>query len=423
METGNLLMILLMLILSAFFSGSEMAFLASNKLVLEINRKRHPRVSRIIDLFMAKPGVLIATILVGNNIALVIYGLVFNETFDPYFTQYISSSTLLLLVQTIASTIVIIVVSEFLPKTLMQANPTFMLCVLALPLFFFYIVFYPIGYTMQKLAQFIMRKVFGAKESQDDERVLMPGRVDLDNLLSKQAETTKEATDSAITQEAKLMKNALDFSKIKVRDCAIPRTEIVAVDIEDSVEELHAKFIESHYSKILVYEDTIDNIIGYVHVSEMFKGQKTIRSMMSPIAIITETMGANKLLKQFTDQHKSIALVVDEFGGTAGMVTLEDVLEEIFGEIDDEHDVAEYAEEKISDDEYVFAGRLEIDYINEKYGLKLPSSDEYDTLAGLVLSISHSIPEQGEEFEIEGFKFVVLEASNAKIEKVKVLCD
>ncbi len=422
METENLLLILLMLVFSAFFSGGEMAFLASNKLVLEINRKRNPRISRIIDIFMAKPGILIATILVGNNIALVVYGLIFNETFDPIFTQHISGSTALLLVQTITSTIIIIVTAEFLPKTLIQSNPTLMLCLLALPLLFFYIIFYPIGYVMQKTAHAIMRKFFGDEQAQDDS-VFLPGRVDLDNLLSKQVDTPNDEGDSVITQEAKLMKNALDFSKIKVRDCAIPRTEIVAIDIEDPLEELHQKFIESHYSKILVYQETIDNIIGYVHVSEMFKGSKTVKSMMSPIAIVPETMGANKLLKQFTEQHKSIALVVDEFGGTAGMVTLEDVLEEIFGEINDEHDEVEHYEEKISEKEYILSGRLEIDYINEKYDIELPTSDEYDTLAGLILNVSHSIPEKGEEFEIEGFKFTILEASTSKIEKVKVLCD
>lgn len=422
MDYSNIALILLMLLFSAFFSGGEMAFLASNKLLLELNRKRYPRLSAIIDIFMAKPGILIATILVGNNVALVIYGLVFNQTFDPLFSQYLTGSTSLLLVQTLTSTIVIIVTAEFLPKTLIQLNPSLMLNLLALPLFFFYIVFYPIGYGMQKLAHLIFRLLFGTAPSPANEN-LMPGRVDLDDLLSKQAETVNDETSQLITQEAKLMKNALDFSKIKVRDCFVPRTEIVAVEIDDEVSELHAKYIESHYSKILVYKKSIDNIVGYVHVSEMFKDAKSIRSMMTPIAIIPETMGANKLLRQFTDQHKSIALVVDEFGGTAGMVTLEDVLEEIFGEIDDEHDVEEYEEKKISDNEYMLSGRLEIDYINEKFDIDLPTSDEYDTLAGLILSVSQSIPEVGERIEWKNYVFTIVEASNSRIDKVQLHID
>lgn len=417
MDYTNLLWIVLMLLFSAFFSGGEMAFLASNKLLLELNRKRYPRMSRIIDIFMARPGILIATILVGNNVALVIYGLVFSETFDPFFSQYVSGSTALLLVQTLVSTIIIIVTAEFLPKTLIQLNPSLMLNILALPLLFFFVVFYPIGYAMQKTASFIIRHIFGSAPSAQTNN-LMPGRVDLDNLLSRQSETTNDEDGQLVSQEAKLMKNALDFSKIKVRDCFVPRTEIVAVEIDDEVSELHAKYIESNYSKILVYQYTIDNIVGYVHVSEMFKGAKSIRNMMSPIAVVPETMGANKLLNLFTEQHKSIALVVDELGGTAGMVTIEDVLEEIFGEIDDEHDVEVYVEDKLSDTEYMLSGRLEIDYINDKFDLDLPTSDEYDTLAGLILSVSRSIPEKGEKIEMPNFCFTIMEASNARIDKV-----
>lgn len=411
-------MIIAMLILSAFFSGSEMAFLASNKLVMEINRKRYPRISKITDIFVGNPGTFIATILVGNNVAMVIYGLAFGDLFSPFFTAHVSdNASLLLLSQTIVSTIIIIVTAEFLPKTVIQTNPSGMFNFLAIPLMFFYVIFYPIARFMNMSAHFFITKILRSKIKADEQ--IMPGRIDLDNLLSEQAEVAQEA-EGEITQEAKLMKNALDFSKIKVRDCAIPRTEIVAIDLDSTVDELNKQFIETGYSKVLVYEDTIDNIIGYVHVSAMFKGAKSIKSMMNPILVVPETMSANLLLKQFTGQHKSIALVVDEFGGTAGMITMEDVLEEIFGEIDDEHDVVEYVEKVVCEGEYIFSSRLEIDYLNDKFGLKLPVSDDYDTLSGLILSISQSIPRQNEIVETDGFTFRILKASNSRIDKVKV---
>jgi len=397
-----------------------MAFLASDKLVMEINRKRFPRMSKITDIFMANSGVLISTILVGNNIAMVIYGLAFSELFGPFFTsRFTDNATVLLFCQTIVSTIIIIVTAEFLPKTLIQINPSVMLNVLALPLMFFYVLFYPLGRGMQLAAHFFITKVLRSKAAVSNEP-LLPGRVDLDNLLSTQVEVVAES-DSDVSQEAKLMKNALDFSKIKVRDCFIPRTEIAAIDIDESVDELDKMFIETGYSKILVYEDSIDNIIGYVHVSGMFKDAKSIKSMMTPIVVVPETMSANLLLKQFTGQHKSIALVVDEFGGTAGMITMEDVLEEIFGEIADEHDTVEYVEKKIDENEYIFSGRLEIDYLNEKYDLDLPVSDDYDTLAGLILNTTQSIPARDEMVKVDGFTIRILVAGKAKIEKVKLI--
>lgn len=408
-----------MLLLSAFFSGGEMAFLASDKLVMEINRKRFPRMSKITDIFMANSGVLISTILVGNNVAMVIYGLAFSDMFGPFFTsRFTDNATILLLCQTILSTIIIIVTAEFLPKALIQINPSMMLNILALPLMFFYILFYPIGRAMQLLAHFFINKILHSKTTSTVEPFL-PGRTDLDNLLSRQADATQE-TVSDVIQEAKLMKNALDFSKIKVRDCFVPRTEIAAIDIEESVDTLDKMFIETGYSKILVYQDTIDNIVGYIHVSGMFKRAETIKKMMIPIVVVPETMSAKMLLKLFTGQHKSIALVVDEFGGTAGMVTMEDVLEEIFGEIDDEHDTVEYVE-KIVDDGFIFSGRLEIDYLNEKYDLDLPTSDDYDTLAGLILNTTKSIPARDEVIKIDGFIIRILVVGKAKIEKVKLI--
>ena len=419
-----------MLLLSAFFSGSEMAFLSSNKLMIELNRKKAPRTAKIIDLFMSDSGTLIATILVGNNIALVVYGLVFAPLFAPFLGEAVTgSASLSLLLQTITSTIIIIVTAEFLPKALMQHNPTGMLTLLAMPLMLFYIILYPIARAMQWLAHLFITKVL-RHDIPDGEDNILPSRVDLDQLLSDQAEAAVDsAVDDEVVQEARLMKNALDFGMVKVRDCTIPRTEIEAVDVTDSVDELRDKFIKTGFSKILVYEDTIDNIIGYVHVSSLFAGRgkvkkkqfDNIRSMMISIAVVPETMEARTLLKRFTSEHKSIALVVDEFGGTAGMVTFEDVLEEIFGEIDDEHDVPEYVERQIAEGEYAFSGRLEIDYLNEKYNLNLPVSDDYDTLAGLILNETGSIPRAGDVVETEAFEFRILVASHARIDTIKVI--
>lgn len=417
--TSLICILLIMLFFSAFFSGSEMAYLSSNRLDLEINRKKHPRSARIIDIFTADSSTLIATILVGNNIALVIYGLMFDRLMQPVISEHITTSdSLSLLIQTVLSTIVIIIAGEFIPKTIIQINPSRMLSILAMPLMFFYIIFYPIARGMQACAHFFITKIL-RKPVDDDNANILPSRIDLDNFLTNQSENTNN-TESEVAQEAKLMKNALDFGKIKVRDCAIPRTEIEAVDITDSIEELNNTFIRTGYSKILVYEESIDNIIGYVHASSMFKNPTDIRSIMYPIAVVPETMEAKMLFKRFTGEHKSIALVVDEFGGTAGMVTLEDVLEEIFGEINDEHDTPDYIEKVCAEGEYIFSGRLEIDYLNDKYNLNLPTSDDYDTIAGLILSITESIPAQEETIDAQDFEFKILVATQARIETVKL---
>lgn len=417
--SSSVLVILLMLFCSAFFSGGEMAFLASNKLMLELNRKRYPRMSRIIDIFMLKPDLLISTILVGNNVALVVYGLEFGNLFGPMIEHYISNEpSVVLLVQTLISTVIIIVTAEFLPKTLIQFNPSLMLNIFAPLLLVFYILFYPVAVFMQLSAKFFIKYILRSK-CVDNSTAMMPCRVDLDNLLKGQTENANENNDN-VSQEAKLMRNALDFSNIKVRDCAVPRTEIVAVSIDSTMSELKDIFVESRYSKILVYEETIDNIVGYVHVSEMFKNSSSVRESMTPIEVVPETMSGNDLLKLFKGKHKSMALVVDEFGGTAGIVTLEDVLEEIFGEIDDEHDDVEYEEQQLSENEYLFAGRLEIDYLNDKYQLDLPISEEYDTLAGLVLDATGTIPEKGDFIKVNGFEIVVEESSMSKVDKLRV---
>lgn len=413
----SITIIILTLLLSAFFSGSEMAFLTSNKLIIEINKKKYPTISRIIDRFNNRPGIFISTILIGNNVALVIYSLEMGKLLTPFLVSMGAGDSAIMLTQTITSTLIILITAEFLPKTLIQINPSMVLNIIALPLMFFYAIFYPISRFTQWTTHLILNKILRLPDNHKKEKLIL-GRIDLDNLLTKQQALSSSPKD--LPQEVKLLKNALDFNKVKIRECAIPRTDIVAVEVNDTIENLKQKFIVSGFSKVMVYRDSIDNIIGYVHVSELFKAPKRIRNMMNPISVVPETMGANKLLELFTEQHKSIALVVDEFGGTAGIITLEDILEEIFGEIDDEHDTPEYTEEMVSPSEYRFSARLEIDYLNEKYNMDLPVSEEYETLAGMILYYNQSIPKAGDQLVIGSFNVQIVEATNTRIEEVKI---
>ncbi len=413
----SITIIILSLVLSAFFSGSEMAFLTSNKLIIEINKKKYPTISKVIDRFNNHPGIFISTILIGNNVALVVYSLEMAKLLSPFLNTLGANDTAVMLTQTVVSTLIILITAEFLPKTLIQIYPSMMLNIIALPLMFFYALFYPISRFTQWISHLILNRLFRINKNPKNEKLIL-GRIDLDNLLTKHQ--AQSSSRNNLPQEVKLLKNALDFTKVKIRECTIPRTDIEAIEINDTIENLKQKFISSGFSKVMVYRDSIDNIIGYVHVSELFKAPKRIRNIMNPISIVPETMGANKLLELFTEQHKSIALVVDEFGGTAGIITLEDILEEIFGEIDDEHDTPEYTEEEISPTEYRFSARLEIDYLNEKYNLNLPVSEEYETLAGMILYYNQSIPKPGEESIINRFKIEIIEASNTRIEEVKI---
>jgi CBS domain containing-hemolysin-like protein len=412
-----LTIIILSLLFSAFFSGCEMAFVSSNKLLIELNKKKFPILSSIIDKFLANPAQFITTILIGNNIALVVYGLQMAQVIEPWLHQFIHSESLILLLQTLISTLLILVTAEFLPKTLFRINPIFFLNVFAVPLLLFYTLFYPISTLTIFTSDFILKKGVGIKLQKKRNKLLL-GRVDLDNLLTHHKEKAIKPKD--VPQEVKLLKNALDFSKIKIRECIVPRTDIEAIEVNDTMEHLRQKFVETGLSKIMVYKESIDNIIGYAHVLEIFKKPKQVRNIVSPISIVPETMTANTLLEQFTRENKSIALVVDEFGGTAGIITLEDILEEIFGEIDDEHDISEHVELKINDQAFHFSGRLEIDYINEKYGLNLPQSENYETIAGLILHHFQSIPKTNDEFSIESFQIKILEASHSKIDLVKI---
>jgi CBS domain containing-hemolysin-like protein len=406
-----------LLLLSAFFSGCEMAYLSVNKLLLEINRVKHPQLSKIIDVFIQHPGVFISTMLIGNNIALVLYGLKMAELLNPALSVHFNSDFSLLLIQTIVSTIIILITAEFLPKTLFRLSPVFVLNTLAVPIMVFYLLLYPLSKLTIALSNLTIKLLIGKKDTSQQVNPVF-GRTDLDNLLMEHEEQMRP--NEEMPQEVRLMRNALDFSSIKIRECTIPRTDLEAVELGESIDELTQRFIETGYSKIMVYKETIDNIIGYVHVSEIFKHPTSLRQIINPISVVPETMTANKVLEIFTREHKSIALVVDEFGGTSGIVTMEDILEEIFGEIDDEHDVSDLVCKQLSDTEFLFSGKVEVDNINEAFGLELPFSDEYETIAGFILFFHESIPDPNEVIRIDRFEITIESAANNRIDLVRL---
>jgi CBS domain containing-hemolysin-like protein len=356
--------------------------------------------------------------LVGNNIALVIYGIAFAALLKPVFNQFIHSDSLILLMQTLVSTIIILLFAEFLPKTLFRVVPNMLLNVFSVPLALFFFLFYPITQLTISITGWMMRGFFKTDVSAINKNLVF-SRIDLDEFVSEQDQNNLEKKEN-IGTEVKLFKNALDFTKVKLREIMVPRTEIQMLDIKSSIEELKQKFVETGYSRIIFFEENIDNIVGYVHSSVIFRNPESIKPYITNVLIVPETMSASKLLSTFIKEHRSIAIVVDEFGGTSGMVTSEDILEEIFGEIEDEHDTSDIIERKISENEYVFSGRSEIDLINEKYFLNLPESEDFETLAGFILFYHESIPKINSNIKIENFHFKILKASNTKIELVKL---
>lgn len=404
------------ILLSAFFSGMEIAFVSANKLRLELESKKGNFSSKIIsDYFLQNPSRFIGTMLVGNNIMLVIYGIYFSQLLEPFILKFTDNEINILIVQTLISTIVILFAGEFIPKALFRIDPNTMLSIFALPALLFYIILYPAVFLTIGLAENILKKLLGIELP---EGKINFGKIDLDNYLREGTESHIQQ-EKEIEHEIQILKNALDFSEIRVRECMVPRTEIVAIDVDSSIEELRNKFIETGLSKILIYKNNIDEVIGYVHSYEMFKKPKHIRAVMLPVLIFPESMFVNDALSEFIKERKSIAVVVDEFGGTSGIVTMEDIMEELFGEIDDEHDVEDLLEKQVSDNEYIFAGRLEVDYINEKYRLKLPISEDYETLSGLLTTYHGSIPHKNETIWIEDkYMFKISSASDTKVDKV-----
>jgi CBS domain containing-hemolysin-like protein len=393
----------------------EIAFISANKFQIELQNKQGKFWAKIFSYFNKHPSRFISTMLLGNNISLVVYGMMMALLLEPPMAQFIQSGLVVILLQTLLSTMLILITAEFLPKALFRINPGVMLSTFALPSAIAYILLIPVVYLTTSLADFILKRLFRVKTVKED---VSFGRVDLDNYLREATSNIRE--DQEIEHEIEIFQNALSFSEIKVRECMVPRTEIVALEVMSPVEELIGMFVETGLSKIMIYRDTIDNIIGYVHSFEMFKKPNHVREVLLPVINVPETMPAQELLLQFTQQHRSVAVIMDEFGGTSGMITIEDVVEEIFGEIDDEHDVDEMVEKVMDENTWEFSARLEIDYLNKEYGLGLPESDDYSTLGGFITHEHESIPEKNEEIVISPFKFTALQVKNNRIEVVRV---
>ena len=413
-----ILIILLAIILSAFFSGMEIAFIASNRLRIELDRKQGVFGSKIIKLFTDNPGQYIATMLIGNNFSLVIYGLVFSKILGSLLTPLLNSDLLILIINTLLSTAIILLVAEFLPKTIFIISPNFFLKFLSIPTLFFFFLFYPISKFTLAASNLFIRIFFKINTGEKKQENFVFSKVDLDHFVNLSNQSKEESEPDH--HDIRIFQNALDFSNVKLRECMIPRTEIEAIESGASVEQLKEKFIETRLSRILIFEKTIDNIIGYFELKDIFKNPSEIRSMTRKLAIVPETMPANKLLKRFVEEKKNIALVVDEFGGTSGMVTIEDVLEEIVGDIEDEHDTTDHIERSVSDNEFILSGRLEIDYLNERYHFNLPEEDDYETLAGMILFFHGSIPGNNDVIRIGRFVIKVLRASTTKLELVNL---
>ena len=408
--------ILICLVLSAFFSGMEIAFMASNKLRIEIDKSNKGITQKLIDLFVSNSGMYITTILVGNNVVMVIYGIFMSDYLDPRLEGIGISLGLRMILVTFISTLVMLVTGEFFPKAVFRLRPNAFLRVFAIPVFLFYILFFPISYFSVWFGGLLLRIFTGRKLTHKEENRAF-GKIDLNNLIEEGEAGGEENEDE---HDIKLFRNALDFSEVKLRECIVPRPDIVALSSDSSLEELRELFVKTGLSRILIYRDSIDNVIGYVHSSALFHHPETVKKAVSKILIVPETMSALRLLNLFTKKQKSVAVVVDEFGVTAGMVTIEDIMEEIFGEIEDEHDRLNLKEEQVAPDEYIFSGRLEVDYLNEKYDLNLPENEEYETLAGLILYYNEDIPEEGERILIGDISFVIVRVKSARIEEVRV---
>lgn len=413
-----ILIIFIAIILSGYFSGMEIAFVTSNRLRIELDRKQGVFGSRIIKLFTDNPGQYIATMLIGNNFSLVIYGLVFSNIVGALLKPIIGSDLLILILNTVLSTTVILLVAEFLPKTIFIISPNFFLKFLSIPTLIFFFLFYPISKFTLAVSNLFFRIFFKVKKGEKKQENLVFSKVDLDHFVNLSNQSKEESEPDH--RDIRIFQNALDFSNVKLRECMIPRTEIEAVELGTSVEQLKEKFVETRLSRILIYQGTIDNIIGYFELKDIFRNPTEIKSMIRKLAIVPETMPANKLLKLFVEEKKNIALVVDEFGGTSGMVTIEDVLEEIVGDIEDEHDTTDLIEKKLGSNEYVLSGRFEIDYLNEKYHLNLPEEDDYETLAGMILFYHGSIPRNNDVIRIGKFAIRVLRASTTRLELVNL---
>ena len=416
------LIIVLSLIFSAFFSGMEIAFISSNKIHIEIEKKQKGFLSLLLTKITAKPSKFIATMLIGNNIALVVYGLYMGDVLVAWFTKHLpTDSTLVyylfnelsLLTQTIISTLVILISAEFLPKVFFQIYANSLLKLLALPAYMFYVLFSLFSDFVIWISDFVLKTFFKTK---GDDVQLAFTKVELGNYISEQMQSVE--ADDEVDSEIIIFQNALEFSEVKAREAMVPRTELTAIEIHDTIENLSKLFTQTGHSKIVVYKSTIDDILGYVHAFDLFKNPKTIKSMLMPIEFIPETMLAKDILNILTKKHKSLAVVLDEYGGTSGILTVEDIVEELFGEIEDEHDSVALIEEQMDQLNFLFSARLEVDYLNETYKLQLPEHENYETLGGLIVHHTQEIPEQNQQISIDRFLFTIQEVSNTKIELI-----
>ena len=412
------LVILVCLLLSAFFSGMEIAFVASNRIFLEIEKQQKGLLALGLKLLTKNPSRFIATMLVGNNFALVVYGIFMGDRILQLLVQqsYLTGSTefLLLFYQTLISTGIILLTAEFLPKVFFQLYANTFMKIFVAPAAFFYFLLSPITALIIALTDSILKR-FGVAA---DQVQLSISKVELGNYIEEQVERTKDKEN--LDAEIQIFQNALEFSEVKAREAMVPRAEITAVDQSIALKELYDLFVSTGFSKILVYKDTIDDIIGYVHAFELFKKPKKIQHALLPVAFVPEPMPVNKVLKVLTKQHKSIAVVLDEYGGTAGIVTLEDIVEELFGEIEDEHDHVQLYEKQLSENRFEFSARLEVDYLNKTYQLNLPEDEFYETLGGLIVFNTEEIPEKNANIEIAGYTMTIKNVASNKIERIVV---
>ncbi|WP_370477045.1 hemolysin family protein [Tamlana flava] len=421
--TVPVVIIVLSLILSAFFSGMEIAYVSSNKIHIEIEKKQEGLLAKALTKLTTKPSKFITTMLIGNNIALVVYGFFMGDVLMNWFQTLLPTSSeflnylltdLNLLSQTIISTVVILITAEFLPKVFFQIYANTLIKALAIPAYLFYVLFTFISDFVIWISDFILKTFF---KTEGDQIQLAFTKVELGNYISEQMEAVEE--HDSVDSEIQIFQNALEFSEVKAREVMIPRTEIIAVEVNDTVKSLNALFTETGRTKILVYKDTIDDILGYVHSFELFRKAKNIKAMLTPVEFVPETVLIKDVLSVLTKKRRSIAVVLDEYGGTSGIMTVEDIIEELFGEIEDEHDSANLIEEKIDEETYKFSARLEVDYINEIYKVDLPESENYETLGGLIVNHTEEIPKQNDVVKIDNFQFTVLAVSNTKIDLVE----
>ena len=420
--TTDIVIIITTLILSAFFSGMEIAYVSSNKIHIELEKKQGDFLGKILGKLTAKPSKYIATMLIGNNIALVIYGFKMGDVLVRWFQSMLPSDStaltylftdLQLLTQTVISTLIILITAEFLPKVFFQIYANTLLKVLAFPTYMFYVLFSWVSDFIIWISDAVLKYIFRAE---GEDVVLAMTKVELGNYITEQMESVEDHED--VDSEIQIFQNALEFSEVKAREVMVPRTEITAVDISDSIENLRQLFIDSGRTKIIVYKDSIDDILGYVHSFELFKKPKSIKSIIIPVGFVPETILIKDVLNILTKKSRSMAVVIDEYGGTSGIMTVEDIIEELFGEIEDEHDTVEMIEEQINDSTYKFSARLEVDYINEAYKLNLPESENYETLAGLIVNATQEIPQEKDDVLIENYKFTITEVSSTKIDEV-----